>query len=38
MNVGPVRGENREVVELAQLLYTWVVESMTIGALRVPME
>jgi hypothetical protein len=38
MNVGPVRGEQREVVQLAQPLYTWVIESMSIGALRAPLE
>ena len=38
MNVGPIRGEQHEVVQLAQPLYSWVIESMSIGALRAPLE
>jgi hypothetical protein len=38
MSVGPVRGEEREVVTLAQPLFAWVVESMSTEALRAPLK
>ena len=38
MSVGPVRGEVREVVDLAKPLYTWTIESMSIAAIRAPLK
>ncbi len=37
MSVGPVRGDVREVVDLAKPLYTWTVESLQVSALRTPL-
>ena len=38
MSVRPVRGEVREVVDLAKPLYTWTIESMSIAAIRAPLK
>jgi hypothetical protein len=38
MSVGPVRGDMREVVDLAKSLYAWVVESLDTKALRSPLD
>jgi hypothetical protein len=38
MSVGPVRGDMREVVDLAKSLYAWVVESLETKALRSPLD
>ncbi len=38
MSVGPVRGEMREVIDLAKTLYTWTTESLRVPALRLPLD
>lgn len=38
MSVGPVRGDMREVVDLAKPLYAWVVESLETKGLRAPLD
>ena len=37
MSVGPVRGDVREVVDLAKPLYAWAIESLQVSALRTPL-